>query len=35
MKAQARRNMEEDEAWTDNWVRDGEGKIKTKEKGVK
>ena len=30
MKAQARRNMEEDEAWTDNWVRDGEGKIKTK-----
>ncbi len=34
MKAQARRNMEEDEAWTDNWVRD-EGKIKRKEKGVK
>ena len=30
MRAQGRRNMEEDEAWTDNWVRDGEGKIKTK-----
>ena len=35
MKAQAKRNMEEDEAWTDNWVRDDEGKIKRKEKGVK